>query len=121
MKKLYEVLDVEGITKSDKMGAEKDLGVPVPKSATLLSKMPSGHSIYHKQQVVGRDITNHYYVPDSTGKVSVKMETSQKFDVDRGKFDKGEEIDKVASDSSNPDRPGAHELYHHLILSLIHI
>ena len=36
MKKLHEVLDVEGITKSDKMGAEKDLGEQIPKSATFL-------------------------------------------------------------------------------------
>lgn len=115
MKKLHEVLDVEGITKTDKMGAENDLGQEVPKSAKFLSKMPSGHSIYHKQNISGSDVTNHYYVPDADGKTAVKLETSQKFDKDKGKFDKGEEIDKVASDSSNPDRPGAHELYHHLI------
>ena len=127
MKKLYEVLDVEGITKTNKMGAEKDLGKSVPEDARFLSDMPSGHSVYRKKQVInqygrsssmqvtGRTLINHYYVADSTGKVSVKMETQQKFDMDKSKFDKGEEIDKVASDSSNPDRPGAHELYHHLI------
>lgn len=121
MKKLHEVLDVEGITKSDKMGAEKDLGKRVPEDAKFLSKMPSGHSIYHRSFVNSGDhIENHYYVPDASGKTSLKLETSQERRGKRkypepGVFNKAEEIDKVASDSSNPDRPGAHELYHHLI------
>lgn len=110
MKRLHEVLEVEGITKSDKMDA-KGLGEPVPSDAKHLSTTPSGHKVFHKMTVDKDDGQeyHHYYVSDKKGNTSMKLETNKK------KGEAAEEIDKVAAHDPNPDRPKAHELYHHLI------
>lgn len=107
---LGEVLLVTDIDKSNKLGMGKELNQPPPSDAKHISTMPTGHKVYHKQVGSGDWMAaeHHYYVTNREGNTVTKIKTEKSPRV------KSEHIDNIAA-SDHPDRPKAHEIYHHLI------